>query len=84
MTHPAAMSSLSAEDMAVLRAARRDLVDLIRACIDPKTGRERAPSRAALMRALHTLPDLKVTHDETAPLPVPDAVRFRPVVGAGT
>ncbi len=32
-------SALSDADRAALRAARRDLVDLIRACIDPKIGR---------------------------------------------
>lgn len=52
-------SNLSDADRAALRAARRDLVYLIRACIDPATGRQRTPSRAALMRAVRTLHPLQ-------------------------
>jgi hypothetical protein len=72
-------ATLSVQDRLVLLAARRDLVDLIRACIDPRTGRQRTPSRAALLTALRTLPDLKASDDEATPLPVPDRVVFSAV-----
>jgi hypothetical protein len=71
---------ISAADRLVLLAARRDLVDLLRACIDPQTGRQRTPNRGALLRALRTLPDFKAPTDDdtTSPLPVPAPVRFKP------
>jgi len=43
-----------------MAAARRDLADLVRACIDPRTGHRRTPSKKALMTALRTFPEMRV------------------------